>query len=113
MWGTPQRSRRISTGLRKPGRPTASACNPDVARSTKRPAASRRIYLLSVLEALGLEAVEEEESDFPEVSDLLDDSDLEDDSDLPDDSDLEDESDLPDDSDPVEVPLDFSFLLFE
>src|SRR6266566_4757795 len=54
MWGTPQRSRRISTGFRKPGTATVSAPS-DGAIKIAQHKATPRIYL-SDFEAGGVDA---------------------------------------------------------
>src|SRR5205809_4618284 len=97
MCGTPQRSRRISTGLRRPATATSSARRTGairIAAKTARP----RIYLLSDFDGLAAGALDG-------VSALLDVSDLLEDSDLPDDSDLPEDSDLVEDSDPLAPSL--------
>src|SRR5260370_39988168 len=92
MWGTPQRSRRISTGFRRPGTATVSARSHGaikIAQQTVTP----RIYL-SDFEADGV-VVAGLESVLPDDSDLLD---------------LLEETDLPEDSEPEVDPLPFSLL---
>src|SRR5712691_10582527 len=91
MCGTPQRSRRISTGFRRPASGTSSARRIGAIRIAAK-TARLRIYLLSDFEVLGAGVLDA----GPALVDV---------SDLPDESDLLDESDLVDDSDPLALSL--------
>src|SRR5256885_1589760 len=70
MCGTPQRSRRISTGLCRPGRGTVPSCRACAAKPAQHIAKTARIYF-SDFEALGVE-VDGLESVLPALSALSD-----------------------------------------